>query len=58
MIRYRVRSGPSPIQGTGVFASVRIPRRAKIGEVTGDERPDILISYGTGGSKTLRNTCQ
>ena len=36
MIRYKVISAPSAIEGDGVFASVRIPRRAKIGEVTGD----------------------
>jgi SET domain-containing protein len=36
MITYRVRTAPSPIQGTGVFAAVKIPCRAKIGEVTGE----------------------
>ena len=36
MIKYQVRCAPSPIEGTGVFAAVQIPRRAKIGEITGD----------------------
>ena len=36
MIKYEVRSAPSPIEGTGVFAAESIPRRAKIGEVTGE----------------------
>jgi len=36
MIKYEVRSAPSPIEGSGVFAAMKIPRRAKIGEVTGE----------------------
>jgi SET domain-containing protein len=36
MLTYRVRSAPSPIEGTGVFAAVKIPGRAKIGDVTGE----------------------
>jgi len=36
MIRYPVHSGRSAIAGRGVFADKRIPRRAKIGEVTGE----------------------
>jgi uncharacterized protein len=42
MLRYKVRSAPSAIEGTGAFAAVTIPRRAKIGEVTGE-----LISIRT-----------
>ncbi|MDH4161817.1 MAG: SET domain-containing protein-lysine N-methyltransferase [Nitrospirota bacterium] len=36
MLKYPVASRPSPIEGTGVFALSRIPRRKKIGEVTGE----------------------
>jgi SET domain-containing protein len=36
MIRYPIRSGRSAIAGQGVFAEKRIPRRVKIGEVTGE----------------------
>jgi SET domain-containing protein len=36
MIRYPIRPGRSTIAGRGVFAEKRIPRRAKIGEVTGE----------------------
>lgn len=36
MINYDVIFAPSAIDGNGVFASATIPRRAKIGEVTGD----------------------
>ena len=36
MIRHRVRSAPSTIEGSGVFATAMIPRRAKIGEITGE----------------------
>lgn len=39
MIRYALRSAASSIEGTGVFAAARIPRRAKIGEVTGELIP-------------------
>ncbi len=39
MIKFRLTSGPSAIEGKGVFSSVRIPRRTKIGEVTGDLIP-------------------
>ena len=35
MIKYPVISAASPIEGSGVFASVRIPRRVKIGELSG-----------------------
>lgn len=35
MINYPVRPTASPIEGRGVFAAVPVPRRAKIGEVTG-----------------------
>jgi SET domain-containing protein len=35
MIKYPLRSAPSDIEGLGVFSAVKIPRRAKIGEVTG-----------------------
>jgi SET domain-containing protein len=33
---YDVRADRSPIQGIGVFAMAKIPRRAKIGEITGE----------------------
>lgn len=36
MIKYPLSSGRSPIAGRGVFAETRVPRRAKIGEVTGE----------------------
>jgi len=42
MLRHRVRIGVSAIDGTGAFAGAKIPRRAKIGEVTGE-----LISIRT-----------
>lgn len=35
MISYPIRTGRSRIEGRGVFAAAAIPRRAKIGEVTG-----------------------
>ena len=35
MIRYPVRTAASPIEGTGAFAGALVPKRAKIGEVTG-----------------------
>ena len=35
MLRFRVRSAPSRIQGRGVFSLERIDARSKIGEVTG-----------------------
>ena len=35
MIRYPIQTGRSRIEGQGVFAAAAIPRRAKIGEVTG-----------------------
>ena len=52
MSRYPVRSAPSPIEGTGVFAAVKIPRRAKIGEVTGE-----LISIRT-ARRRARQSCR
>jgi SET domain-containing protein len=52
MIKYRVRSAPSPIEGTGVFAVARIPRRAKIGEVTGE-----VISIRT-ARRRARGSCR
>jgi SET domain-containing protein len=36
MINYNVRSALSAIDGHGVFAQAAIPRRRKIGEVTGE----------------------
>ena len=36
MINFPVRSGRSAIAGRGVFATAPIPRRVKIGEVTGE----------------------
>ncbi len=36
MLRYRIAAGRSSIDGTGAFAAVPIPGRAKIGEVTGE----------------------
>jgi len=50
MIKYPVRSAPSPIEGTGVFAAAKIPRRAKIGEVTGE-----LISVRTARQRARRS---
>lgn len=52
MIRYSVVSRPSPIEGTGVFAAVPIPRRGKIGEVTGE-----LISIRA-ARKRARERCR
>jgi len=52
MIKYRVRSAPSPIEGTGVFAAAKIPRRAKIGEVTGE-----IISIRT-ARRRARGSCR
>jgi uncharacterized protein len=52
MIRHRVTSAPSPIEGTGVFAAVKIPRRAKIGEVTGE-----IISIRT-ARRRARDGCR
>jgi uncharacterized protein len=42
MLRYPVHGAASAIEGTGAFAGTKIPRRAKIGEVTGE-----LISIRT-----------
>ena len=36
MLKYDIKSGRSTIEGTGVFATAKVPRRAKIGEVTGE----------------------
>lgn len=36
MVNYPLASGPSAIDGQGVFAATAIARRAKIGEVTGE----------------------
>ena len=52
MIKFRVRSAPSTIQGTGVFAAVNIPCRAKIGEVTGE-----IISIRT-ARRRARESCR
>jgi len=52
MIKYRVRSAPSSIEGTGVFAAGKIPSRAKIGEVTGE-----IISIRT-ARKRARGRCR
>jgi SET domain-containing protein len=52
MIRFAVRSGPSRIEGTGVFAVAGIPGRAKIGEVTGE-----LIDIRT-ARKRARGRCR
>ena len=52
MIKYPVRSGRSAIAGRGVFAEARIPRRAKIGEVTGE-----LISVRTARQRA-RGRCR
>ncbi len=42
MLRYKVRTARSSIEGRGTFAAVTIPGRAKIGEITGE-----LISVRT-----------
>jgi SET domain-containing protein len=42
MLSYPVSAAASAIEGTGAFAGAMIPRRAKIGEVTGE-----LISIRT-----------
>jgi len=52
MLRFPVLSRPSAIEGTGVFAGAPIPRRAKIGEVTGK-----LISIRT-ARKLARGRCR
>jgi SET domain-containing protein len=52
MLAYRVRSAPSTIEGTGVFAAENIPRRRKIGEVTGE-----LISIRT-ARRRARGSCR
>jgi len=52
MTKYRVRSAPSSIEGTGVFAAGKIPGRAKIGEVTGE-----IISIRT-ARKRARGRCR
>ena len=52
MIKYPVRSGRSAIAGRGVFAETRIPRRAKIGEVTGE-----IISVRT-ARRRARGRCR
>jgi len=36
MINYSIRTARSAIEGRGVFAASQIPRRRKIGEVTGE----------------------
>ena len=51
-LRYPVKSAPSAIEGTGVFAAANIPARAKIGEVTGE-----LISVST-ARKRARALCR
>lgn len=52
MIRFKVYSAPSRIEGKGVFSSSRIPGRAKIGEVTGE-----IISIRT-ARKRARGSCR
>ena len=52
MLNYEVKSGRSAIEGTGVFAAVSIPRRAKIGEVTGE-----IISIRT-ARKRAKGKCR
>ena len=52
MIKYRVTSALSSIEGTGVFASGKILRRAKIGEVTGE-----IISVRT-ARRRARGSCR
>ena len=42
MLRYEVRPARSVIEGRGAFAAATIPKRAKIGEITGE-----LISIKT-----------
>ena len=36
MIKYRIKTARSAIEGRGVFAAAKIPGRRKIGEVTGN----------------------
>jgi len=52
MINYRIRSAPSAIEGRGVFAQDAIPRRKKIGEVTGE-----IISVRT-ARKRAKGKCR
>jgi len=52
MLNYEVSVGRSAIEGTGVFAAARIPRRAKIGEVTGE-----IISIRT-ARKRAKGKCR
>lgn len=51
-LKYPVKSAPSAIEGTGVFAAANIPGRAKIGEVTGE-----IISVRT-ARKLARERCR
>jgi SET domain-containing protein len=52
MLNYEVRSAPSAIEGTGAFAVMKIPSRAKIGEVTGE-----IISIRT-ARKRAKGSCK
>jgi SET domain-containing protein len=52
MLRYKIISAPSRIDGRGAFAAVRIPGRAKIGEVTGE-----LVSIRT-ARRLARDRCR
>lgn len=52
MIKHPVRTAPSAIEGRGVFADAAIPRRAKIGEVTGE-----IISIRT-ARKRAKGRCR
>jgi SET domain-containing protein len=39
MLNYELRAATSGVEGQGVYAAVEIPRRAKIGEITGELIP-------------------
>jgi len=52
MINYRIKTAPSAIEGRGVFAQAPIPRRRKIGEVTGE-----IISVRT-ARKRAKGKCR
>lgn len=53
MIKYPVLTRSSKIEGRGVFATVPIPRRAKIGEVTGTLIPLRLARQRARGRRRV-----
>lgn len=51
MLNYPVIAAPSGIEGSGVFAAAAVPRRSKIGELTGE-----LITVRTARSRARGST--